>query len=712
MLATQSRAVLLAALASVAAAGSARATMVTIQPSSQDASILQDFPNRPKGSGTNNTRFHVRTSTPNPRIRRGLVQFDLSSVPQFSTINSATLDLYQDSSPVGLHTNDVHRISDPWLQATVKWNTQPAIQGTPTSSNATVGPVRQFYSWSVQPDVQVWVNVPVQNHGWMVKDANETATNDIIAYVSAEEFTNPDLPKRPKLTIDFTAPICSTNADCVEVPDNLCTTNERCQAGHCAVDPVVCNDNNACTDDICDPEQGCLFTVGECNDGFSCTIDTCTPQGGCTHTPVNSECTAEGCKVGTCVADEGNPSVDPATGCVFTATNPDNTPCNPDSDQCTDDKCLAGQCTHPFSTLGKPCAADGNPCTDDVCDGAGTCGVNNTAPCTDGDACTDPDQCSGGTCMPGGPLDCNDNNICTDEICNSGAGCVYTNNSNPCSDGNACTVGDQCGGGACVPGPAPNCNDNNVCTDDSCNASGGCENINNTNPCDDGDQCTIADQCTGGVCAGNPLTCGDGIVQAGCGEECDDAGPGPNCTTQCKSICGPAPQIGCRKPAVAKKAVIVLKDKSPDKKDTLLWKWNKGTATALGDFGDPLTTTGFTLCVYDQSANPQPLIFVKAPPGGMCGTKPCWKATKTGYKYKDKFLDPDGVLGILLKQGVDSVAKIVVKGKGPNVGMPLLPPTPKVTVQLKRDDDLGTCWDAEYTTPIKSLPDQFKAIAD
>ena len=36
--------------------------------------------------------------------------------------------------------------------------------------------------------------------------------------------------------------------------------------------------------------------------------------------------------------------------------------------------------------------------------------------------------------------------------CNPTTGCVHTNNTAPCSDGNACTVGDVCSGGRCVPG--------------------------------------------------------------------------------------------------------------------------------------------------------------------------------------------------------------------------------------------------------------------
>ena len=45
--------------------------------------------------------------------------------------------------------------------------------------------------------------------------------------------------------------------------------------------------------------------------------------------------------------------------------------------------------------------------------------------------------------------DCNDNNVCTTDACqNPGtpqAVCVHTNNTNACSDGNACTLGDVCG---------------------------------------------------------------------------------------------------------------------------------------------------------------------------------------------------------------------------------------------------------------------------
>jgi hypothetical protein len=156
----------------------------------------------------------------------------------------------------------------------------------------------------------------------------------------------------------------------------------------------------------------------------------------------------------------------------------------------------------------------------------------------------------------------------------------------------------------------------------------------------------------------------------------------------------------------------VLKDKSPDKKDKLLWKWLKGAATLAAEFGDPLTTSGYTLCVYDASASTQPLILAMAPAGGTCAGKPCWKAAKNGFKYRDTELTPDGLQFLLEKGGATASAKIISRGKGANLGMPSLPLTTPVTVQLVRNDDPSLCWTAIYSASLKNQTDQFKARAD
>ena len=224
----------------------------------------------------------------------------------------------------------------------------------------------------------------------------------------------------------------------------------------------------------------------------------------------------------------------------------DDTACD-DGNACTQtDTCQSESCVGTGATN----CDDGNVCTDDTCDFTSGCvHTNNTAACDDSDACTTGDSCSGGACVSGGPTNCDDNNVCTDDSCNPSSGCVHTNNNDPCDDGNACTTADACSGGTCLGGPPLDCNDNNVCTDDSCDSGSGCVHTNNTALCDDGNACTTGDACSGGICvSGGPTDCDDGNActtdscaaptgcthtpQAGC---CNLDTPDCDSTDQCRT---------------------------------------------------------------------------------------------------------------------------------------------------------------------------------
>jgi hypothetical protein len=115
--------------------------------------------------------------------------------------------------------------------------------------------------------------------------------------------------------------------------------------------------------------------------------------------------------------------------------------------QSVDPSCL------PCQTRTAPCD-DGNPCTDDTFDAVhGFCVFTpNTAPCNDGNACTQTDVCQGGACVGTNPVVCTASDQCHLAVCNTGTG-LCTNPNAPdgtvCSDGNECTVGDVCRGGAC-----------------------------------------------------------------------------------------------------------------------------------------------------------------------------------------------------------------------------------------------------------------------
>ena len=343
---------------SLAHAATATAATLVIQPSNQDAFIMKDWPNRI--TGTKNTRLRVEAAPLNNKVRRSLVQFPLGSIPTGSTVTSAVIGLYASINALNPSlTHGLYRITTPWQENAVKWNNQPASAMTP-SATALVGDGRGFKSFNVTADVQSAVNFCSTDHGWLLKDVAETATNDAVAYVSQEESHPGEIENRPRLVVTFTPPACVTDADCQDT--NLCTTNERCEAGVCVVAALSCDDGNPCTTDVCDCGQGCVAQP-ICNDGLACTTDTCDPATlECTNTPVDSVCVTE-CSTGTCVSDPDSPIIDPETGCFVASTEPVGTPCS------------------------------------------------------DGEACTTPDQCDGtGSCAPG-PKDCGNPTCSSSPVC-------------------------------------------------------------------------------------------------------------------------------------------------------------------------------------------------------------------------------------------------------------------------------------------------------
>ncbi len=159
--------------------------------------------------------------------------------------------------------------------------------------------------------------------------------------------------------------------------------------------------------------------------------------------------------------------------------------------------------------------------------------------------------------------------------------------------------------------------------------------------------------------------------------------------------CPAAPiAAGCRS---AGKSLLLLKDKSDDTTDKLLWKWLKGAATDVTELGDPTATTGYTLCVYDAAGL---ALAADVGPG------PSWSATgSSGFTFKD--VESPGIAVVKLKAGADGKPKALVKGKGSDLPDPTIPLALPVRVQLLNSN--GACWESIYGTTIKNEPGQFKA---
>lgn len=262
--------------------------------------------------------------------------------------------------------------------------------------------------------------------------------------------------------------------------------------------------------------------------------------------------------------------------------------------------------------------------------------------------------------------------------------------------GAAC-IGDPCGDGILDPGEA--CDDGNVDGGDCCAADCSSAAVDG-NACDDGESCTTSDQCTAGTCNG---------TAAVDGSPCDD---GSLCTSEscaageCAATAAPA--VGCLQPSLPLAAQLSLKNVAGGRSDSLALKWNKGAATLLADFGDPLATDDYELCIYDADADV--VLAARIPAGGTCAGKPCWKGNTLGFTYNDKERTPDGISKVSLKAGDAGRAKVALKGKGEPLKMtPVDEITLPVVAQLRRS---GRCWGSTYSTAIKHTDEQLKAKSD
>jgi len=178
--------------------------------------------------------------------------------------------------------------------------------------------------------------------------------------------------------------------------------------------------------------------------------------------------------------------------------------------------------------------------------------------------------------------------------------------------------------------------------------------------------------------------------------------------------CAATPASGCKSQVVSNSGTFAVTDASPNAKDRLTWSWIKGAATPVADFGDPTTSTSYRLCAYDETGGvPSLVLSTGLAAGGTCDGTPCWRATHTGFRYRDPGATVDGVRQVVLKAGADGRSKIQVRGQGIKLALSALPlgQDPTVTVQLR--SSAGPCWEAAYRTPAgRNRVDQFKDRAE
>ena len=290
------------------------------------------------------------------------------------------------------------------------------------------------------------------------------------------------------------------NTPC-QLPPQYCGEKGKCLNGECGADDVVvCDDNVACTVDVCDAGE-CQHQPDDtpCEDGNVCTADTCGVVGGCDHAP--DKTLGEACCEEDSDCDDGNVCTEDVCGNDFHCLN--SALSGPDCDDglfCTvDDACVDGFCTGDANAC-----LDGIMCTADTCDEEQDLCLHQPVE----GACDDQIACTTDTCDPEKgcqfvPDDgtCDDQNVCTSDSCNAETGCVFT------------PLGGEVDGTACCLADDEECDDNKQCTVDACNlTSHHCISLDKDDdaPCSDGLKCTD-DSCQAGQCTSTAKVCDDNI---------------------------------------------------------------------------------------------------------------------------------------------------------------------------------------------------------
>ena len=319
---------------------------------------------------------------------------------------------------------------------------------------------------------------------------------------------------------------------------NFETSSDTCLSGAC-LGRIQCDQSNS----PCFPNSAC--ETPSCS-GSSCTQIQKSSNVPCFAGSATSSLLYQ-CRSGTCTA----PSVDiplcdtiscsPISQChkrgvclndkcVGSIPVPDSTLCDDNDATTTDDMCTAGVCqgrnlcldgngvaktcsTLPQCTIGGVCSHVTGDCDYKI--------APDGFACDDTDSSTINDKCTAGICQGDKVCDSSLNIVCATaktchkNECNGGSQCVEIpqEDNTPCSDGDDATVNDVCTSGVCTGTPVCTtpCPQKSDCLVSECindgSLSGKCvaKMQPNGTACDDQNAKTQADACSAGVCVGMNL---------------------------------------------------------------------------------------------------------------------------------------------------------------------------------------------------------------
>jgi len=185
--------------------------MLTLQPNNNSLEYIVSFLGSADQTGPTNVSIEADawTTGGQQQVLRGLVKFDLSSIPVTAVIKTANLYLYSNPTPGTGNLVDanygsansfiIQQVISNWSASGLSWSNQPS---TTTANQVVIGATSQSVL-DVNADVTGIIASMVNNntnYGFLLKLQSETVYNSRI-FVSSHNTTYPD--KHPKLVITY-----------------------------------------------------------------------------------------------------------------------------------------------------------------------------------------------------------------------------------------------------------------------------------------------------------------------------------------------------------------------------------------------------------------------------------------------------------------------------------------------------------------------------
>ncbi len=141
-------------------------------------------------------------------IRRSLLDFNLSGIPENAVIVSAYLSMYQWNTKSYMPEEfnvSAHQITTPWDYIAVTWNNQPHYAKAAESTQPITPGTTKWVSWDIKNLAQGWVDGSIQKYGLLLKKVDELEHAWSWVYFNSSNYTdNPGA--RPRLDIIYYVP--------------------------------------------------------------------------------------------------------------------------------------------------------------------------------------------------------------------------------------------------------------------------------------------------------------------------------------------------------------------------------------------------------------------------------------------------------------------------------------------------------------------------